>query len=51
MTANTIVRLKITLDDVRPTILRRVELPFDISDARTRYRDLPNILDRRRVRE
>jgi hypothetical protein len=30
MTADTIARLKITLDDVKPTILRRIEVPFDI---------------------
>jgi len=30
MSAATIARLKITLDDVKPTVLRRVEVPFDI---------------------
>jgi Plasmid pRiA4b ORF-3-like protein len=30
MTADTIARLKITLDDVKPTVLRRVEVPFNI---------------------
>jgi hypothetical protein len=30
MTADTIARLKITLDDVEPAVLRRVEVPFDI---------------------
>jgi hypothetical protein len=30
MSADTIAHLKITLDDVKPTILRRVEVPFDI---------------------
>ena len=30
MTADTIACLKITLDDVEPTVLRRVEVPFDI---------------------
>jgi hypothetical protein len=30
MTATTIVRLKITLDDVKPTVLRRIEVPVDI---------------------
>jgi hypothetical protein len=30
MNADTIARLKITLDDVKPTVLRRVEVPFDI---------------------
>jgi len=30
MSANTIARLKITLDDVKPTVTRRVEVPFDI---------------------
>jgi len=30
MTADTIARLKITLDDVRPTVLRRLEVPLDI---------------------
>ena len=30
MTADTIVRLKITLDNVKPTVLRRVEVPFNI---------------------
>ena len=30
MSADTIARLKITLDDVEPTVLRRVEVPFDI---------------------
>ena len=31
MTAPTIARLKITLDGVKPAVLRRVEVPFDIS--------------------
>jgi hypothetical protein len=30
MSADTIARLKITLDDVIPAVLRRVEVPFDI---------------------
>ena len=30
MSAATIARLKITLDDVKPTVLRRIEVPFDI---------------------
>jgi hypothetical protein len=30
MTAAAIARLKITLDDVKPAVLRRVEVPFDI---------------------
>jgi len=30
MSATTVARLKITLDDVSPTILRRIEVPFDI---------------------
>jgi len=30
MTADTIARLKITLDDVEPKVLRRIEVPFDI---------------------
>jgi hypothetical protein len=30
MSAETIARLKITLDDVKPTVLRRIEVPFDI---------------------
>ena len=30
MTADTIARLKITLDDVEPLVLRRIEVPFDI---------------------
>jgi len=30
MSAGTIARLKITLDDVKPVVLRRVEVPFDI---------------------
>jgi Plasmid pRiA4b ORF-3-like protein len=30
MTADTIARLKITLDDVEPAVLRRIEVPFDI---------------------
>jgi hypothetical protein len=30
MSADTIARLKITLDDVKPAVLRRVEVPFDI---------------------
>lgn len=30
MSADTIARLKITLDDVKPAVLRRVEMPFDI---------------------
>jgi len=30
MSAHTIARLNITLDDVKPAVLRRVEVPFDI---------------------
>lgn len=30
MTADTIARLKITLDHVKPAVLRRLEVPFDI---------------------
>jgi hypothetical protein len=30
MTADTIARLKITLDDVAPAVLRRIDVPFDI---------------------
>ncbi len=30
MSADTIARLKITLDDVEPLVLRRIEIPFDI---------------------
>ena len=30
MSADTIARLKITLDDVEPAVLRRIEVPFDI---------------------
>jgi Plasmid pRiA4b ORF-3-like protein len=30
MSADTIARLKMTLDDVEPTVLRRVDVPFDI---------------------
>ena len=30
MSAATIARLKITLDDVKPVVMRRVEVPFDI---------------------
>jgi hypothetical protein len=30
MSAATIARLKITLDDVKPTVLRRIEVPFDM---------------------
>jgi hypothetical protein len=30
MSADSIARLKITLDDVKPAVLRRVEVPFDI---------------------
>ena len=30
MSAATIARLKITLDDVNPAVLRRIEVPFDI---------------------
>ena len=30
MSADTIAHLKITLDDVEPTVLRRVDVPFDI---------------------
>lgn len=30
MTADTIARLKITLDHVKPTVLRRVEVPLDL---------------------
>ena len=31
MSATTVARLKITLDDVKPAVLRRVEVPFDIT--------------------
>jgi hypothetical protein len=30
MSSDTIARLKITLDDVKPTVLRRIEVPFGI---------------------
>jgi Plasmid pRiA4b ORF-3-like protein len=30
MSAATIARLKITLDDVKPSVVRRIEVPFDI---------------------
>ena len=30
MSANTVARLKITLDAVKPAVLRRIEVPFDI---------------------
>ena len=30
MSADTIARLKITVDGVKPAVLRRVEVPFDI---------------------
>ena len=30
MSANTVARLKITLDTVKPTVRRRIEVPFDI---------------------
>ena len=30
MTSNSIARLKITLDDVKPAVLRRVEVPLTI---------------------
>jgi hypothetical protein len=30
MSANTVARLKITLDAVKPVVLRRIEVPFDI---------------------
>jgi hypothetical protein len=30
MSANTVARLKITLDVVKPTVLRRIEVPLDI---------------------
>ena len=30
MSADAIAQLKITLDDVKPTVLRRIEVPFDI---------------------
>jgi hypothetical protein len=30
MTADTIARLKITLNDVESLVLRRIEIPFDI---------------------
>ena len=30
MSADTIARLKITLDDVKPAVLRRVDVPLDI---------------------
>ena len=30
MSADTIARLKITLDDVRSAVLRRIEVPFNI---------------------
>jgi hypothetical protein len=34
MSADTIAQLKITLDDVKPAVLRRVEVPFDIRAPR-----------------
>jgi hypothetical protein len=33
MSAATIARLKITLDDVKPVVLRRVEVPTQIGPA------------------
>jgi pRiA4b ORF-3-like protein len=30
MTADTVARLKITLDDVEPAVVRRIDVPFDI---------------------
>ena len=30
MSADTIARLKISLDDAKPAVLRRIEVPFDI---------------------
>jgi hypothetical protein len=30
MSADTIARLEITLNDVEPAVLRRIEVPFDI---------------------
>jgi Plasmid pRiA4b ORF-3-like protein len=30
MSAHAIARLKITLDDIKPAVLRRIEVPFDI---------------------
>ena len=30
MSANTVARLKIALDAVKPAVLRRIEVPFDI---------------------
>src|SRR4051794_38335707 len=30
MSLDTIARLKVTLDEVKPTVLRRIEVPFDI---------------------
>ena len=33
MSADTIARLKITLDDVKPAVLRRIEVPFNIGLA------------------
>ena len=30
MSANTVARLKITLDALKPTVRRRIEVPFDI---------------------
>jgi hypothetical protein len=30
MIADTIAPIKITLDDVKPAVLRRIEVPFDI---------------------
>jgi hypothetical protein len=40
MSADTIARLKISLDDAKPAVLRRVEVPFDIRlDRRHSRRD------------
>jgi hypothetical protein len=40
MSAATVARLKITLDAIKPAVLRRIEVPFDIRFDRKRY-ELP----------
>ena len=42
MSVDTIARLKISLDDAKPAVLRRVEVPFDIRLDRLHVAEVTN---------